>query len=1124
MDEHREGLRHSGVEHVVALDDGFVDPRTALDVVGLDREQFLKRVAHAVRLKRPHLHFAHALTAHLRLAAEGLLRDEGVWSDGTRVDLVRDKVVQLKHVDHADHDALSKGFAGETVVEDGLAVGVDPCGIALLLLLLDAGLAQALVDLRLLNAVEARSRGVEAEETAGEAEIGLEQLAEVHAGRYAQRVEHDVNRRSVGKERHVAARKDAGNAALVTVTAGHLVTDGEVLLVNEVYANLLDHRAVIRKLAERITLGADILGGILKLGKAVTERTDHCVKPLRHLIVVDVVVAVSLGKLGKSRASDLLARRNDDVLRLGVHHIDRDLLVEELLIELRGEIRLELLDLLREFLLRVAAGLLGRLAVAGLLRLLGGGDLNGHDDARGARRHREGRIADVCGLLAEDRAQEPFFGTELRLALRRDLAHENVAGLHLRADADDAVGTEVLERVLADIRDVAGDLLGAKLRVAGSALERDDVERRKDVLAHQTLVDEDGVLEVVAAPGHERDEKVLAERELAAVGRGAVGQAVAGHDLLSALDDRLLVEARAGVAAAVLLERVAADALPRLLCEIILGRILRIRLHAGRQAAVGRGEDRARIDIGDGAGLLGAHDHAAVLGGDAFKAGADVRTLRAHERNALTHHVRAHERAVCVVVLKERDEARGDGDHLHRGDIHVLDLAGGPVAELRLPAAGDLCLGERLVRIERSVGLSYHILLFHVGRKILDRVGDLAVADDAVRRLDEAEAVDLGVEAEGRDKTDVRTFRRLDRADAAVVRRMHVADLEACALTGETAGAEGGEATLVREGGKRVRLVHELRQLAAREEILDHGRERLGVDQARRRERPGDGGIVHRHAFADEALRAGETNAALVLHELGRRADAAVAEMVDVVDRLLAHVDLEKKADRLDDVDAAVVERTELLRHLAGKTKLLIDLVAADIAEIVMAKLEEELLEHRLGVRGGRRISGADAAVDVLERILLVVDAGLGVLAQRLDERTVVDGHVHDLDHGDARGVDLTEKSRGDRVVAACDDGLGTVIHEVVLDDKAADVRLGVLRARIKLLERVEETHDIDVETVAERAQERGRVEFAAAAALIHEAPHDVVGVEHDLDPVTAVGDDADRKERLAVGVDRALG
>ena len=281
---------------------------------------------------------------------------------------------------------------------------------------------------------------------------------------------------------------------------------------------------------------------------------------------------------------------------------------------------------------------------------------------------------------------------------------------------------------------------------------------------------------------------------------------------------------------------------------------------------------------------------------------------------------------------------------------------------------------------------------------------------------------------------------------------------------------------------------------------------------------------MHRHALADETLRAGEADAALVLHELGGRADAAVAEMVDVVDRLLAHVDLEEEADRLDHIDAALVERTELLRHLAGKTELLVDLVAADIAEIVVAKLEEELLEHRLGIRCGRRISGTDATIYVLESILLVVDAGLGVLTQGLDEGAVVDGDVHHLDGGDSGGVDLRKKRRGDRIVAAGDDSLGAVVDKVVLDHETANIGLGVPRSGVELLERVEKTHDIDVKTVPKRTQERGRVEFAATAALIHEAPHDVVGVEHDLDPVSAVRNDADGEKRLAVGVNGALG
>ena len=38
----------------------------------------------------------------------------------------------------------------------------------------------------------------------------------------------------------------------------------------------------------------------------------------------------------------------------------------------------------------------------------------------------------------------------------------------------------------------------------------------------------------------------------------------------------------------------------------------------------------------------------------AFDTGADDRSLRAHQRHSLAHHVRAHERAVGVVVRRGR--------------------------------------------------------------------------------------------------------------------------------------------------------------------------------------------------------------------------------------------------------------------------------------------------------------------------------------------------------------------------------------------------------------------------------------------------------------------------------------
>src|SRR6185312_16523612 len=58
---------------------------------------------------------------------------------------------------------------------------------------------------------------------AGPAEMRLEDLADIHAARHAERVEHDVDMRAVLEERHVLDRNDARHDTLVAMAAGHLV-------------------------------------------------------------------------------------------------------------------------------------------------------------------------------------------------------------------------------------------------------------------------------------------------------------------------------------------------------------------------------------------------------------------------------------------------------------------------------------------------------------------------------------------------------------------------------------------------------------------------------------------------------------------------------------------------------------------------------------------------------------------------------------------------------------------------------------------------------------------------------------------------------------------------------------
>jgi acetolactate synthase small subunit len=55
----------------------------------------------------------------------------------------------------------------------------------------------------------------------------------------------------------------------------------------------------------------------------------------------------------------------------------------------------------------------------------------------------------------------------------------------------------------------------------------------RDVVLHQALAQDDRVLEVVALPGHEGDEQVLAQRHLAVLGARTIGDDRADLDALT---------------------------------------------------------------------------------------------------------------------------------------------------------------------------------------------------------------------------------------------------------------------------------------------------------------------------------------------------------------------------------------------------------------------------------------------------------------------------------------------------------------------------------------------------------------------------------------------------------------
>jgi len=627
------------------------------------------------------------------------------------------------------------------------------------------------------------------------------------------------------------------------------------------------------------------------------------------------------------------------------------------------------------------------------------------------------------------------------------------------------------------------------------------MDRGVRILHDEPLADEDGVLEVVAPPRHEGDQDVAPEREFAVLRRGPVGEHVAFPDPVAHPHDRALVDAGPRVRAEVLDQPVGPARVP---------------------LAVVADDDLGAVRVDDLAGPLRERHHAGVARDLRLEAGHDDRGLGGEERDRLALHVRTHQGPVGVVVLEERDQPRRHAHELLGRDVDELDLPGGDMDELAALPGRDQLLDQAVTLVHLRVRLGDDVRLLLVGGEPDGPPGhvdtDLPVAHLPVRRLEEAVAVHAGEGAERGDEADVGPLRRLDRADAPVVARVDVADLEAGAVAAQTARAQRREPPLVRDLGERVRLVHELGKLAAAEEVADHAGERLGVDEPVRGDRLG-AHVVDVHPLLGEALHPGEADAALVLEELAHRADPAVAEVIDVVEPAdLAVAQAEEIAARRGDV--LLAEDPDAVVHL--HPELLVQLEPADPAEVVVARVEEDPLEHRPGARDIRRVPGTEALVDLLQRLVLRVDLALPVPLQHLEH--AADPHLRRR-HRDALHPRLQQRRLHGLGELPAGDGEGGLRGGVddPLDDRALRERFLVGLRQGDLLPAADRLEDRLVGNVARRAEKGRGLDLAPAPPPVDVEADRVVGVEFALEPRAAVRDDPEPVARHRLRARRLL-
>ncbi len=185
-------------------------------------------------------------------------------------------------------------------------------------------------------------------------------------------------------------------------------------------------------------------------------------------------------------------------------------------------------------------------------------------------------------------------------------------------------------------------------------------------------------------------------------------------------------------------------------------------------------------------------------------------------------------------MFQEWYERGRDAHHLFRRHVHVLDLLRSSQDKVSTVATRDGFRYQPACSVQFRVGLGNDVFVTLDRREKLHFISHTSLNDFPIRRLNESELVDPRVGCQRCNQSDIGAFRRLDRTNTTVVRRMHVSNFEPGPLSREPAWTKSRQTPFMRDFSQWVRLVHELRQLAAAEKLLNGRHNRFGIDQVMR--------------------------------------------------------------------------------------------------------------------------------------------------------------------------------------------------------------------------------------------------------------------------------------------------
>ena len=169
------------------------------------------------------------------------------------------------------------------------------------------------------------------------------------------------------------------------------------------------------------------------------------------------------------------------------------------------------------------------------------------------------------------------------------------------------------------------------------------MNRCKDVLANNTLVEHDGVLIVVSLPWHISHEEVAAKSQLSILGSISLGKDVTSLNSLSLVTNRTEVDGHILVGATELRNTIFLQCWFETYEFLIL-------------CAIVEDTYSSSVNIFNNTITLGSNHSTRVLAHLLLDTGTNDRSLIVKQWHCLSHHVRSHECTVGIVMLEERNQ------------------------------------------------------------------------------------------------------------------------------------------------------------------------------------------------------------------------------------------------------------------------------------------------------------------------------------------------------------------------------------------------------------------------------------------------------------------------------------